>query len=77
MDVPVNPQIGSFTLKGESFIGTNENGSYVFSTLDITREAFVNAELKSTFLRYDIYKTYLESFILLIHHKTKHYYPQC
>ena len=60
MDVPVSPQIGSFTLKkGESFIGTNENGSYVFSTLDdITREAFVDTDgiRKVRFSDIDIYQ---------------------
>ena len=60
MDVPVNPQIGSFTLKkGESFIGTNENGSYVFSVLDdITREAFVDTDgvRKVRFSDIDIYQ---------------------
>ena len=60
MDIPVPPQIGSFTLKkGESFIGTNGNGSYVFSTLDdITRESFVDTDgvRKVRFSDIDIYQ---------------------
>ena len=60
MDVAVPPQIGSFTLsKGESFIGTNGNGSYVFSVLDnITRESFVDTDgvRKVRFSDIDIYQ---------------------
>jgi len=60
MDVEVNPNIGAFTLKkGESFLGTNQNGSYVFSVLDdVTREAFVDTDgrRKVRFSEIDIYQ---------------------
>ena len=45
MEIPVPPQIEALTLKkGEAFLGTNSNGSYIFSVLDdVTREAYLNS----------------------------------
>ena len=78
MDVPVNPQIGSFTLKkGESFIGSNENGSYVFSTLDdITREAFIDTDgiRKVRFSDIDIYQGNLLRVIYPVDTSTKQHF---
>lgn len=75
MDVPVSPQIGSFTLKkGESFIGSNQNGSYVFSTLDdITREAFVDVDgiRKVRFSDINIYQGNLLSIVYPIDTSTR------
>lgn len=46
MEIVVPPQIEALTLrKGEAFIGTNSNGSYIFSLLDdVTREAYLNSD---------------------------------
>jgi hypothetical protein len=75
MDVPVSPQIGAFTLKkGESFIGSNENGSFVYSTLDdITREAFVDVDgvRKVRFSDIDIYQGNLLSIVYNIDTSTR------
>jgi hypothetical protein len=75
MDVPVSPQIGSFTLKkGESFIGSNQNGSYVFSTLDdVTREAFVDVDgiRKVRFSDINIYQGNLLSIVYPIDTSTR------
>jgi hypothetical protein len=75
MDVPVSPQIGAFTLKkGESFIGSNQNGSFVYSTLDdITREAFVDVDgvRKVRFSDIDIYQGNLLSIVYNIDTSTR------
>ena len=75
MDVPVSPQIGAFTLKkGESFIGSNQNGSFVYSTLDdVTREAFVDVDgvRKVRFSDIDIYQGNLLSIVYNIDTSTR------
>ena len=60
LDVIVNPQTAALTLKkGNSFIGSNGDGSFVFSVLsDVTREAYmdVNGVRRVTFSNLEIYQ---------------------
>ena len=60
LDVIVNPQTAALTLnKGNSFIGSNGDGSYVFSVLnDVTREAYMDANgvRRVTFSNLEIYQ---------------------
>ena len=60
LDVIVNPKIGALTLnKGNAFIGSNGDGSFMFSVLnDITREAYIDASgiRRVTFSEIDIYQ---------------------
>jgi hypothetical protein len=60
LDIIVNPKIGALTLKkGNAFIGSNGDGSYMFSVLnDITREAYVDTTgvRKVTFNELEIYQ---------------------
>ena len=60
LDVIVNPQTAALTLnKGNSFIGNNGDGSYIFSVLnDVTREAYMDANgvRRVTFSNLEIYQ---------------------
>ena len=60
LDVIVNPQTAALTLKkGNSFIGSNGDGSYIFSVLnDVTREAYMdsNGVRRVTFSNLEIYQ---------------------
>ena len=60
LDVIVNPQTAALTLKkGNSFIGSNGDGSYIFSVLnDVTREAYMDANgvRRVTFNNLEIYQ---------------------
>ena len=60
LDVIVNPQTAALTLnKGNSFIGNNGDGSYIFSVLnDVTREAYMDANgvRRVTFNNLEIYQ---------------------
>ena len=60
LDVIVNPQTAALTLKkGNSFIGSNGDGSFVFSVLsDVTREAYMDANgvRRVTFSNLEIYQ---------------------
>ena len=60
LDIIVNPQTAALTLKkGNSFIGSNGDGSFVFSVLsDVTREAYmdVNGVRRVTFSNLEIYQ---------------------
>ena len=60
LDVIVNPQTAALTLKkGNSFIGSNGDGSYIFSVLnDVTREAYMDANgvRRVTFSNLEIYQ---------------------
>ena len=60
LDVIVNPQTAALTLKkGNSFIGSNGDGSFVFSVLsDVTREAYMdsNGVRRVTFSNLEIYQ---------------------
>ena len=60
LDIIVNPQTAALTLKkGNSFIGSNGDGSFVFSVLsDVTREAYMDANgvRRVTFSNLEIYQ---------------------
>jgi len=60
LDVIVNPQTAALTLKkGNSFLGSNGDGSFVFSVLDdVTREAYMDANgvRRITFSELDVYQ---------------------
>ena len=60
LDIVVNPQTAALTLKkGNSFIGSNGDGSFIFSVLnDITREAYMDANgvRRITFSEMDVYQ---------------------
>ena len=60
LDIIVNPQTAALTLKkGNSFIGSNGDGSFIFSVLsDVTREAYMDANgvRRITFNNLEIYQ---------------------
>ena len=60
LDIIVNPQTAALTLKkGNSFIGSNGDGSFIFSVLnDVTREAYMdtNGVRRITFSNLEIYQ---------------------
>lgn len=60
LNIIVTPQINALTLKkGNAFLGTNGDGSFIFSVLnDITREAYVdsNGVRRITFSNLEIYQ---------------------
>ena len=60
LDIIVNPQTAALTLKkGNAFIGSNGDGSFVFSVLsDVTREAYMDANgvRRVTFSNLEIYQ---------------------
>jgi len=60
LDIVVNPQIAALTLKkGNAFIGSNGDGSFIFSVLnDITREAYMDSAgvRRITFNNLEVYQ---------------------
>jgi len=75
IDIPVSPTIPALTLKkGSSFVGTNGEGSFVFSVLnDITREAYIDGAgtRRITFSEIEIYQGNLLNVLYNVDTSTK------
>jgi len=75
IDIPVSPNIPALTLKkGSAFVGTNGEGSFIFSVLDdITREAYIDSAgiRRITFTEIEIYQGNLLNVLYNVDTSTK------
>ena len=78
LDVEVSPNIPALTLKkGTAFVGTNGDGSFIFSVLsDITRESYIdsNGIRRITFSEIEAYQGNLLSILYTVDTSTKQHF---